>query len=167
MVEKLLRASFVLFVLLGSLVLPISAAQACTCAMGTPKDQLNRADAVFTGDIVDKRGDLQRVVYTIEVDRVYKGQVLASQEVVTSGDGASCGITLPRRYPVTIFASGQPFGSHLDDGQLATSMCSGSGSGTSVPVGFGVGEPQSRPRWLTVCRFWTPARQAHQVLAYQ
>ncbi len=68
-------------------MLPGSAAQACTCAMPStesPHQQyLKWADAVFTGEIVDKRHikPLRSVpsvtasaTYTIDVDTVLQGQ---------------------------------------------------------------------------------------------
>jgi hypothetical protein len=83
------------------------------------------------------------VVYTIAADQAYKGQVSPNQEVVTSGDEASCGIALPLGDSVLIFATGGP--SHIngtpESGQLATNLCSASGPGITVPVGFGSGEP--------------------------
>ena len=85
-------------------ILPANPALACSCAMASVEEQAQRADAIFLGQVVDVRetaavdgmiGSGDPVTYVVEVSRVYKGDVGATQEVVSARSGASCGLELP------------------------------------------------------------------------
>ena len=115
----LVRVGLVMTVLFAGIVLPGSAAQACTCAMPSTyppqKQYLKSADAAFTGEIVDKRdttpvrvGPYGRAAktYTIDVDTVYKGEVYAEQTLFASGGpGSMCGRSFPASGTVLIFGT--------------------------------------------------------------
>ena len=116
--RRLARVGIVVALLLAGIVLPGSAAQACTCAMpSTDNPQqgyMEWADAVFTGEIVDKRqikpvrvgplGSAPRV-YTIDVDTVYKGEVFDQQTLFAGGQPSACGRSFPASGEVLIFGT--------------------------------------------------------------
>ena len=140
------RVGVLLAVVLGTVVLPVATAQACSCALVKPQQQFQGSDAVFTGTVANRDvvgnppGGI--AVYTVDVDSVYKGRVLQSQQVVTSANSASCGVALPVGDRVVIFAdSGQTFPVEPRKDQLATRACSGSGTGLHVTSEFGTGTP--------------------------
>jgi hypothetical protein len=149
--QNFLRLGLIVAVLLGGIALPASVAQACSCAVLSPAEHLKNADAVFVGTVVEKMKGEQpsdgalvgagRVVYTVEVDTVYKGEVPAVQQVVSNGNSAACGISLPVGEPVVVFGtdSGDQEAAQ-QNGQLFTHLCSGTGRGTA-PAEFGAGEP--------------------------
>ncbi|RBY92853.1 hypothetical protein [Blastococcus sp. TF02A-30] len=122
--------------LLGALAVVVAGpAAACSCAGGTTIEQLERADAVFTGRLISRTpGDggssASPAVHLFEVEMVVKGQVLGQQEVLSPDSGASCGIELPERGPVAVFASrstdlgGTPFATLAED-QYAAFLCDG------------------------------------------
>jgi MYXO-CTERM domain-containing protein len=126
-------------------------AQACSCAMGSVDDRLERADAVFTGEIVERSNgliyeegqpsSLGRFVYTIEVDRVYKGEVDEVQQVVAGTSGAACGVVFPKSGPILVFGNEGPgiATGRVEDGQLSTGLCDGSRTSVTVPVALGEG----------------------------
>jgi hypothetical protein len=144
--RHVIRIGIVLAVLLAGIVLPGSAAQACTCAMPStesPHQQYMKwADAVFTGEIVDKRrikpvrvGPVGTVsqTYTIDVDTVFKGKVFDEQTLVAGqGAGSMCGTSFPSSGAVLIFGTevrDKPLvgmHSHQLPIRYTTSLCSGS-----------------------------------------
>jgi hypothetical protein len=147
------QAGVVVVLLLAAIVVPTTAAQACSCAMGTPQQLENWAGAVFTGEIVDRTG--ARMVksgqayapgsftYTIEVDRVFKGSVTEVQKVVAGTDGAACGVVFPKEGPILVY--GQT-GKGLLTGEVApdeywTGLCSGSKTTSTAPTSYGAGAP--------------------------
>lgn len=147
------RAAVVLLVLLAGIVVPTTAAQACSCAMGKPPELMKWPGAVFTGEIVDRTG--QRKVksgqayapgsftYTIEVDRVFKGAVAEVQKVVAGRSEAACGVVFPKDGPILVYGH---TGKGLATGQVApdeywTGLCSGSSTTSTAPASYGEGAP--------------------------
>lgn len=92
--RTLLAAVFLAF---SAVVLAQGPAHACTCVHTTVKQDVARADAVFSGVVVDaSNGTIGRrgrdaTVLEIEADTVYKGDLIRRQVKVTSRD-ASCGL---------------------------------------------------------------------------
>lgn len=108
-------------------------AYACRCVPADTAQSVARAEAVFTGTVGDRAqaGELETVVYTVTVERVYKGEVAAEVTVATAGHEAACGLPrLPEGAPLVFFASA---GTAVDRGQgrvesdYATNLCSGTG----------------------------------------
>ena len=80
----------------------------------------------------------------VRVDRIFKGEPAAVQEVVTVENGASCGLELPGSGPALLFAGTEPVDLPEIDpgpGQLTATLCGGSRVGTQVPPSFGPGRP--------------------------
>ncbi len=116
------------------------AALACSCMRSTPEEQLERADVVFTGRVIDKKiptaepnqfGGLTPIIWTFEVEDQQKGSVSAEQVVESASNSAACGInfTMGERYQV--FAN-------QNQTQLKASLCSGTklltdAGGDSIP----------------------------------
>jgi hypothetical protein len=106
---KLLLAACLAMCLMS---LPMAQVAACSCVALVPHEAAEMADAVFAGTVVGETptgGDLGRVgavaatvpfppgmgqaIYTFEVDGVAKGSIGTQVEVLSGGDGASCGFT--------------------------------------------------------------------------
>lgn len=143
-----LRAGLVLTMLLTGLtvvwVVRAAPAHACSCVISTPAQQLAGAEAVFLGDVVsrEKTGSKWQRLWTIEVSRVFKGDVGPVQEVVAMWDnGSSCGIRLPSQGSVLIVGSTQKnvMAGPIADGQYGTWGCSGSKHADRAPAAFGDG----------------------------
>jgi hypothetical protein len=145
-----LRAGLVLSLVIAGLmvgwVVGTLPAHACSCVMGNPAQQFAGAEAVFLGEVVSREktdSDWQRL-YTIEVTRVFKGDVAPVQEVVAVWDnGGSCGIRLPKAGSVLIIGSTEEnvMAGPIADGQYGTWGCSGSARATSAPASYGEGWP--------------------------
>lgn len=145
------QAGVVLLLLVAAIVVPTTAAQACSCAMGQPQQLEKWAGAVFTGEIVDRTGARKvksgqafgAFTYTIEVDRVFKGAVAEVQKVVAGTSGAACGVVFPKEGPILVYGH---TGKGLGTGQTApdeywTGLCSGSSTTSTAPASYGAGAP--------------------------
>lgn len=78
---------------LAGLVLVGAPAQACSCAMEGPRGAIDRADAVFAADVLDRSVDDRGLAsYDVRVQRVYKGEPVGDVVVTSSASGASCGL---------------------------------------------------------------------------
>ena len=152
--RRIVQGALALLIVLGGMAFTTGTAQACSCFLGTPQQRLDRSDAVFSGEIVDRTGKgVEKVgknlytggnfTYTVAVDAVYKGDVAATQKVVAGTDGAACGITFPDNGPVLVFgtAGGGIIGGKVPPDQYGTNLCSGSKATAAVPAVFGEGEP--------------------------
>ena len=145
------RVVLLLAVAAAGVVLPGTAAQACSCVMAGAAQQLEWADAVFTGEIVDKGAIGSEPVddlvgssrtFTFNVDQVFKGKVDGTATVRTASNSAACGIDLPSSGDALVFASK----SQGDDETLTTGLCSGTRtikSGEAIPAALGAGESPS------------------------
>ena len=143
-----MRAGTVLSMLLAGLtvgwVAGASPAHACSCVIGDPAQQFDGADAVFLGNVAsrEKTDSPWQRLYTIEVTRVFKGDVAPVQEVVAVWDGGgSCGIRLPRAGSVLIIGSTEKnvMAGPIADGQYGTWGCSGSEGADAAPASYGDG----------------------------
>ncbi len=128
-------------------ILPANPALACSCAIGSVEEQAAGADAIFLGQVVDVReppavdgmvGSDDPVSYVVAVSRVYKGEVGATQEVVSARSGASCGLELPDSGPVLFFATGDP---QATPTQLSANLCGGTVATATAPALLGDGQP--------------------------
>ncbi|MDO7868327.1 hypothetical protein [Nocardioides jiangxiensis] len=118
MVARLRRVAAlggVLVLALGSLVLlSATSAFACSCVRKDTADQARAAAEVFVGTITDTQraggGLLARgggsTDWTVEVDRVWKGDPPAEVTVSSSSQATACGVgELPQARPVLFFVS--------------------------------------------------------------
>ncbi|MEU8800306.1 hypothetical protein [Spirillospora sp. NPDC048819] len=114
---------------------------ACSCAAMTDQEAYARADAVFTGRLVQRQvrsrgwgpwktrdsGDPATLVF--EVSAVNKGKVSRRQDLVTASEGASCGLEADEGREYLVFA-------RWDGGVLRAGLCGGTrpaGEQLSVP----------------------------------
>jgi hypothetical protein len=115
-----------LLVLAGWVLAP--AASACSCAGATATEHALRADAVFSGRLVEREvvGGTRdgTALHVFAVDTVHAGEVSARQGVVSAASGASCGLELTGDGPFLVFAT-------REDGRLAAGLCSGTGPWTA------------------------------------
>jgi hypothetical protein len=126
-------------------------AVACSCAGVTDSEAFQRADAVFTGALVDiitppgeviVSSDPERFLF--DVDGVFKGEVAASQSIVTAREGGSCGLEIGGRGPFVVFAFTEDFStSGAVDGEYYSNLCSGTRplSDGALPASFGEPAP--------------------------
>jgi hypothetical protein len=146
------RLLLVLALVVTGLAVWAAPAHACSCAVATDTDLLDRADAVFVGTLVDRtvtsQGDVYSstdpAVHRFEVTGVYKGEVRADQEVVTSAEGASCGLELTEGDEVLVFASSAApggFGPAPGPGQYVADLCNGTRALGAGPVPASYGDP--------------------------
>jgi len=115
---------------------------ACSCAGLNDDEAFAAADVVFAGRLVAVRvpdgpmissDDPARFVF--EVDSVLKGDAFETQSVVSARDGASCGLELQTGVDSVVFARTES-SYDLADGELDSSLCSGSRTG-AAPEGLG------------------------------
>jgi len=123
-------------------------AAACSCAMREPSEAFELSDVVFVGEIEEiDRPKLssfreQEARYIFSVETVYKGDAYERQSVATHSQGATCGMEIsgPGRFLMfaTTTANGGPA---PDDGEVASSLCSGNMliDSNSQAEGFGDG----------------------------
>jgi hypothetical protein len=129
-------------------------ALACSCAARTEKQAFADADTVFIGKLlgtevasepgpVYSTGDEERFFFA--VNTVFKGTATDRQTIVTSRDGASCGLEIggPGPFVVFTYRDGGGIGSGAVDGELYSHLCSGTRplSVGDVPASFGGGHP--------------------------
>lgn len=147
------RALGVLLMVLMGMTFTTGTAQACSCAGGSKAQQFKGADAVFTGEIVDRSGERWidygnasgpgQFTYTVDVERVFKGEVSETQKFVSGTQSSACGAVFPKDGPILVFGlagKGVATGKIASD-QYSTGLCSGSYVPTSAPTGFGEGAP--------------------------
>jgi hypothetical protein len=110
-------------------VLPVSPAQACSCAYGDPRDMFERADGAFVGTFLESHpvdptptSSDADTVYTFVLDEEHKGELGEpgdTVEVHAPLSGASCGLETQ---------TGEQYGIFLyvreTDGAWESSLCS-------------------------------------------
>ncbi len=145
---------------------------ACSCASLTDDEALAEADVAFVGTLQEIRvpddvvtwssDDPARFVFAVSA--VYKGEAFEQQSVVTSRDGASCGLEVRVGQTALVFA--QTDGPGLEEGEVASNLCSGTRSlGVAIPDSFGAPsapEPGSSAigsdgRWWLAADTWIGA----------
>src|SRR5215471_4839831 len=98
---------------------------ACTCALphGTVPSQVARAKtsavAVFSGKVTKTIwADCgRRLIVSITVDKIWKGEVNREITIYTAGSGASCGFAFRRGTSYLVYCY------RGDDGELWTNLC--------------------------------------------
>ncbi len=133
-----------LLLLAAVLVLPIRAerAWACSCAGFTDAEAFDVSGAVFLGELVERReptvvgSSAADVRLVFAVERVFKGEVHATQSVVTAAFGASCGLEITGPGPHLVF--GRPRGTSTE---VDADLCGGTRTlaADPVPEAFGAG----------------------------
>lgn len=108
-------------------------AGACSCGTSTDERAIEDADATFTGTLVEvisptgdavSSAEAERFVF--EVQDVFKGEVTATQTVVTPWDGSSCGLDIAGPGPYLVFAyDDSQLTSGARAGELYSHLCSG------------------------------------------
>lgn len=133
---------------IGLATLPAQQVAACSCAAVTTDQAAEVADAVFAGTVINEQpvgadsgplgamaatvpapAPFGQIVYTFEVDGVAKGSVGLQVEVLSGGDGASCGMNFGLNERWLIFTT-------WDGAMHSTGLCSG-----NVPLEKGVAAP--------------------------
>ena len=141
------RVGVVLALLSASVTLPIAAAHACTCADIAQVQQLNRADAVFIGKVIERdppagseeAATASDVALTVDVNRVYKGKVSATQVVTAQGIAGYCGLTFAVGDTLLVFANSESSGGNAAP-EYVTKLCSGTETAATAPKSFGDGK---------------------------
>ena len=138
-----LLAALVLGLLPGVVLAP--SASACSCTGSRTRSSAERADAIFTGRVLDKERERRprpgRIDIRFEVSKVYKGTVY-QQQVVASPVADGCGIDPEINSSWVIFAEDRLQGTGDETViRLVAELCSGNLPGTTAPVHLGVGRP--------------------------
>jgi hypothetical protein len=110
----------VLAVSAGILVLTPQSSWACSCAISTTAQQVERAGTVVdaTLDWVATNGIT--TTYSVKVSKVYKGKAAEREKLVGSASAASCGLgSLATDQRYLFFIDGK------HPGQMRVSLCSG------------------------------------------
>ncbi|HTG46289.1 MAG TPA: hypothetical protein VK646_01360 [Actinomycetota bacterium] len=104
--RRLIRVAALLLVCGTCLVATASPCYACGCTPMTPKQMFRRAGAAFEGEVTSQRAlDAMTTVQTFRVDRVYKGSLHQTVDVVASmgaAGGSDCAILFPEASPVAV-----------------------------------------------------------------
>ncbi|NMH75420.1 hypothetical protein HF078_20275 [Bacillus sp. RO2] len=111
----------VLSILLSILSLPFYSptSYACSClAPGTPQEELEKMDAVFTGKVleVDEKYNSTTEV-KLSVTETWKGVDTKEVIIYTAMDSAACGVNFEKNKDYLVYA-------HLEDGEYTTYLCS-------------------------------------------
>jgi hypothetical protein len=127
---------------IGLASLPVQQALACSCAEGTIEQAAAAAHAVFAGTVIDQKPvgldtgpvgavaatgpmpiQMGSIVYTFAVDGVAKGDVASHAQVVSGGEGNTCGMAFGINERWLVFTTW--------DGSIhSTGLCSG-----NMPLG--------------------------------
>ena len=122
-------------------------AYACSCVTDSEPALIDNAGVIFTGTVTGDHSLGDTRTYTFAVDRVFRGQVFATQTVKTPTQGPACGLELSGAGPYLVLG-------YLQNGVLWANSCGGTRTG-ATPAELGSGyppQPGSAPTGLT----WTP-----------
>jgi hypothetical protein len=121
------RSLLMAFLLAGTwIVVSAEDSWACSCAVGEPRDALAESDAAFVGTLIERSeggpsipyyGD-RVATFRFEVSDDLKGNLEEEIEVVTSADGASCGLEVGEGTSVGLFLT------WANDGVWTSGLCS-------------------------------------------
>lgn len=121
------RSLLVAFLVAGTwIVLSAGESYACSCAAGEPRDALAEADAAFVGTLMERTeggpsipyyGDMV-ATFRFRVSDDLKGNLDDEIQVVTSADGASCGLEVTEGARVGLFLT------FADEGVWTSGLCS-------------------------------------------
>lgn len=118
---------------------------ACSCRPpGTPAQELGQADAVFLATVVDVnapsgpiRSSADSTTVTLDVAKVWKGQVTRTLVLITPGSSASCGVSFEQGKAYVVYG-------RVSEGALTTNLCSRTrpiGDATEDLAALGPGQP--------------------------
>jgi len=141
----LARVGVVVALLCAGLVVPVAAAQACTCASSGPAKDFQRADVVFLGNVLERdppagtpeADSASEVTFTFAVQQVFKGKVAAEQPVVSQGLAGYCGQTFDTDDSVLVYADDETL--NTPEPRYVSGLCSGSAVADAAPSSFGDG----------------------------
>lgn len=114
-------------IMLGSVMvvglLAVPSALACSCGSWSPHEAMAWADAVFVGLVVETTRDAEGIndghlFATIDVDKVWKGNVGERVVIRTAPNSAQCGIYFEKEKRYLVYASRD------EDGLLSAYACS-------------------------------------------
>ena len=102
------RVALIVIALVGSLLIAIPEAQACSCMANDPRDSLHANDGAFSGtyvgrEPVDLTDPYAEWDYVFETDKVYKGDIGETIEVRAPADGAGCGLEYSEGQAAALF----------------------------------------------------------------
>jgi len=115
---KVMKIGF-LFLLISLFSLPFSSSSyACSCMPpGTPLAEMEKSDAVFSGEVIDVKTDDSTLTAKISVKESWKGMDSKEVTVNTAIDSAGCGVNFETGKEYIVYAS-------LEEGKYITSLCS-------------------------------------------
>lgn len=88
------RLMALVLVALGCVLVTAAPAQACEVTPKRPQAQLQDADYVFSGKVVQSATSGRQATYTVDVRMIYKGEIDSHEVTVTSPtDTARCGLS--------------------------------------------------------------------------
>jgi|JI10StandDraft_1071094.scaffolds.fasta_scaffold454223_1 hypothetical protein len=127
-----------------TLALASGSACACSCAGLTDAEALRQSPVVFVGTLREVRrptvmlssGAPSRFLFDVEA--VFKGEVHEVQSIVSSSDGASCGLELDVGQRALVFAT-SAISHDLAAGEYEAGLCGGTRPlvGSEQPAGLG------------------------------
>jgi len=166
------RASCAVLVVVATLTAAAGSACACSCVGVTEAEALRNSAAVFVGTLHEVRGQTLRFSsadpsrFVFDVETAYKGDVHEVQSVVSSSDGASCGLEIAVGQRTLVFAHNEDSFS-LEDGEYESGLCGGTRAlvGGEVPSELGpvlavlpgsspIGEDDSYPSMIVRNGYW-------------
>lgn len=108
-----------LFFLVSLFSLPFAPTSfACSCLPhGTPSQELEKSDAVFSGEVLNVKTDNSTLQAKIRVKEAWKGMDSKEVTVHTSIDSASCGVNFETGKEYIIYA-------YQEEGKYTTYLCS-------------------------------------------
>lgn len=110
----------------GVVALGAPSQAACPAATGTTQSHTKDASDVFSGTVQERAREGDQVVYDVEVDRVYKGEVSTAQvKVATPAASSDCGLPGLRTNRHYVFFA------QADGSELATDRASGTASASA------------------------------------
>jgi hypothetical protein len=130
--RRLLRLLSALALACAGLVLTgVPAQAACTCeGEGSITQQARQADVVFAGVLRDQHRQGNERVYSVDVERIYRGRVADTPVEVTTSARDDCGLgSLDNDRGYVFFAS------RATGATLESAKCTGTGRATPAYVG--------------------------------
>jgi hypothetical protein len=115
------RVGLTLILVVGTIVAGAAPAKACSCALGDPREGLEMSDGAFVGTLLSRTGGPHDSTNTLrfQVEIAVKGELGSEVDVLTSANGASCGLEVAPGERVGLFLG------RGDDGPTWwSSMCS-------------------------------------------
>lgn len=128
LIRRLLAVLLLVLLAGGGVVLVSAPASACPASTATPAQQVEAADALFTGTVSAVTRQTLAVHYTVQVERVYKGDVGEQATVMTQRNPRACGL------PGLVQGGRYVFYAADDGGDLVISSRGGTTRATAAAV---------------------------------